>query len=85
MKKEIIAAMRAKGLTETQAEQSLTLTIDAIAHVVRTSGKAAVPGFGIFKRKHRASRTIINPRTREPMTTQDRTVLGFSPSSTFQF
>jgi nucleoid DNA-binding protein len=83
MKKDIIAQMKSRGMTEAQAEQSLKLTIDAIASVVRANGKAAVPGFGIFKRKHRASRTVVNPRTREPMTTQDRNVLTFTASSTF--
>lgn len=83
MKKNIVAALVAdwEGLSTKDAGDIVDRVSTAILATVAEHGEARIPEFGTFKRKHRASRTVKNPRTGETTTTAEKNALTFKASA----
>ena len=68
-KTELINAVAEKaGLSKKAAEAAVNATLSAITEGLKTEEKVQLVGFGSFEVKHRAERTGLNPRTKEPVT-----------------
>ena len=68
-KTELINAVAEKaGLSKKAAEAAVNATLSAITEGLKTEEKVQLVGFGSFEVKHRAERTRLNPRTKEPVT-----------------
>ena len=68
-KTELIAAVAEKAeLSKKDAEAAITAMVDAITGALSQEEKVQLVGFGSFEVKHRAERTGLNPRTKEPVT-----------------
>ena len=67
-KTELINAVAEKaGLSKKAAEAAVNATLSAITEGLKTEEKVQLVGFGSFEVKHRAERTGLNPRTKEPI------------------
>ena len=68
-KAELINAVAAKAdVSKKDAEAVLTAALDTITAAMAEGEKVQLVGFGSFEVKHRAERTGLNPRTKEPVT-----------------
>lgn len=68
-KAELINAIAEKsGFTKKDSDTALTAVLDAITDALVAGEKVSLIGFGTFEVKSRASRTGVNPRTKEPIT-----------------
>lgn len=68
-KTELINAVAEKaGLSKKAAEAAVNATLCAITEGLKADEKVQLVGFGSFEVKHRAERTGLNPRTKEPVT-----------------
>lgn len=79
-KAAIIEKMKYNGLTGTEAEKAFTVTINSIKATISTDGRAAIPGFGVFTKKHVEERKGHNPATREPITIAAHEKIAFKES-----
>lgn len=79
-KRAIVAELRAKGLTNAEAERQLENVVGAVKTVIDREKRAVIPGWGIFNKKLQAERTTRNPRTGETMTVGARDVVKFKES-----
>lgn len=67
-KTELINAVAEKaGLSKKAAEAAVNATLSAITDGLKADEKVQLVGFGSFEVKHRAERTGLNPRTKEPV------------------
>ena len=67
-KSELIAAMAEKsGLSKKDSEKALGAFMDTVVDALKDGDKVALVGFGTFDVRERASRTGLNPRTKEPI------------------
>ena len=67
-KTELINAVAEKaGLSKKAAEAAVNATLSAITEGLKSDEKVQLVGFGSFEVKHRAERTGLNPRTKEPV------------------
>ena len=68
-KAELINAVAASAeVSKKDAEAVVTATFNAITEALTQGEKVQLVGFGSFEVKHRAERTGLNPRTKEPVT-----------------
>lgn len=68
-KTELIAAMaETSGLSKKDCETALAAFITTTESALKAGNKVQLVGFGSFEVKHRAERTGLNPRTKEPVT-----------------
>ena len=68
-KAELINAVAASAdVSKKEAEAVVSATLDAITAALKEGEKVQLVGFGSFEVKHRAERTGLNPRTKEPVT-----------------
>lgn len=68
-KTELIAAMaEASSLSKKDCEAALAAFITTTESALKAGNKVQLVGFGSFEVKHRAERTGLNPRTKEPVT-----------------
>ena len=68
-KAELINAVAATAeVSKKDAEAVVSATLDAITAALTEGEKVQLVGFGSFEVKHRAERTGLNPRTKEPVT-----------------
>lgn len=84
MKSKIIEAMMADSksahMTKASAEAAFDTVFRAVKSVVKADGSARVPDFGTFTMKHRAERTVRNPRNGEMIQTTAKNVMTFKQS-----
>ena len=74
-KTELITAVAEQaGLSKKAAEAAVNATLSAITEGLKTEEKVQLVGFGSFEVKHRAARTGLNPRTKEPVAIAASTV-----------
>lgn len=75
----LVAALRQRNSTMTEADAKLAVgrVFDSLAHLMEDDTPVRVAGFGTFRRKFRAGKTARNPRTGEPIQTQDKHVITF--------
>ena len=68
-KTELINAVAASAdCSKKDAEAVITAALDTITAALKEGDKVQLVGFGSFEVKHRAERTGLNPRTKEPVT-----------------
>ena len=68
-KAELINAVAASAdCSKKDAEAIITAALDTITAALKEGDKVQLVGFGSFEVKHRAERTGLNPRTKEPVT-----------------
>ena len=67
-KSELIAAMAEKSnLSKKDSEKALVALMDTVVESLKKGDKVSLVGFGSFEVRERASRTGLNPRTKEPI------------------
>lgn len=81
-KKELVAAVASScGTTQVQAGEMLNAFCDTIVGELKKGNGVAIPGFGQFIAKHRPSRQVRNPATKEMMMSKAKTVTQFKPAA----
>lgn len=65
------------GETKAAAAKAVDAVFEAIAEGVREQERVTIVGFGSFEKKRRAQRTGVNPVTKEKMTIEATTTVGF--------
>ena len=89
-KQELLKRIQATPGLGPMGRRELALVVDAVfAHVAdyfiearvsrRSTPRFTYPGFGTFTKKRRASRTVKNPQTGEPIVIPETTTLSFQP------
>ena len=77
-KNDLIAAIAAKeNCTKKDAEKAVNLVLGSLTDALAAGEKISIAGFGTFEIRRRESKTCINPRTKEEMTTKACNVLAF--------
>jgi len=72
------------GLSKTDAEQALSVTLDTIVKAVAKGDSVTLIGFGTFKASARAARTGVNPKTGEKLEIAATTVPRFTAGAGFK-
>jgi DNA-binding protein HU-beta len=68
----------------TVATKAVEAVLAGIVEGVTKDDKVAIAGFGTFKKKQRKARTGINPATKQPITIEASTTVGFTASPTLK-
>ena len=77
-KTELIDAMATNaGISKVVARKALDGFIKSVSQALRKGDKVALSGFGEFSVAERASRTGVNPSTKEIMTIEAKNVVKF--------
>lgn len=77
-KSDLIQAMAAQsGLSKTDAKKALDAFISSVTKALKAGDKVALVGFGTFSVSERASRTGINPSTKQPIEIPTKKVAKF--------
>jgi len=74
---------RAK-VSQKQASEILTITLDTIEKTVSKGKKVTLVGFGTFEARKRAARTGRNPQTGQEIKIPAKTVPAFSAGKKFK-
>ena len=83
-KKELIAALaETTGTTQAQAGEFVGAFCETVVNELKKGDGhvVALPGFGQFVAKHRPSREVRNPATKQMMMSKAKTVAQFKPSA----
>jgi len=83
-KKELVGALAEQcGTTQAQAGEFVNAFCEIVTNELKKGDKSAValPGFGQFIAKHRASREMRNPATGQMMMSKAKTSATFKPSA----
>lgn len=84
-KTELIAITAEKaGMTKKDAEEAVSVALDAIAAELAAGNRVQLAGFGIFETKTRAARTGRNPKTKETIEIPASTSVTFKASKTLK-
>ena len=77
-KAELIAQVTTEtGLTKAASQQILDTLVTVVTKMLRTEGRFALAGLGVFEVSKRAKRTGRNPRTGEPVTIKAHKAVKF--------
>lgn len=69
------------GFTQGDTEQVINYAFDTVGKAIKTEGRVAIHGFGIFKQVHRKASTRPNPQDRnKTVQVPARTSVGFKPA-----
>ena len=80
-KAELVSAIaKGAGITKKQADAALKAAVAAISDALKKGERVAIPGFGIFSVRQRASRKGRNPRTGAVINIPSRKVVVFKPA-----
>lgn len=81
----VISAEKQKGnnLPKGKVESIVNSLFETIRDTVKTDGKVQIIGFGTFSRATRAERTAYSGLVGREITTPEKNVAKFKPSSTF--
>ena len=81
-KSELIHAMATEsGLSKADAKKALDAFIASVTNALKEGDKIALVGFGTFSVSERASRTGINPATKQPIEIPAKKVVKFKPGA----
>ncbi|MBI2570307.1 MAG: HU family DNA-binding protein [Candidatus Schekmanbacteria bacterium] len=69
----------AAGLSKTQAGEAIEKTLDAIRDALAGGTRVTLVGFGTFDVRERASRTGVNPQTKDKMQIPAMKSVHFKP------
>ena len=84
-KEELVQEISKKAkVTQKQAGEVLTATIDAIQNSVKKGNKVTLVGFGTFEARKRAARIGRNPQTGKEIKIAAKTVPAFSAGKKFK-
>lgn len=86
MNKKLIAEAVAEkqNITKKQAVAIVECVFETIAESLKDGAKVDITGFGKFEVKTRASRTGINPQTKEAIEIPETKVPGFKASKSLK-
>ena len=80
-KKELVSTLADQcGTTQAQAGEMLEAFCSTVVGELKKGNGVAIPGFGQFIAKHRASREMRNPATGKMMMSKAKTSAQFKPS-----
>jgi len=80
-KAELVSAIaKGAGITKKQADAALKAAVAAVSDALKKGERVAIPGFGIFSVRQRASRKGRNPRTGAVIEIPARKVVVFKPA-----
>jgi len=80
-KAELVTAIaKGAGITKKQADAALKAAVEAVSNALKKGERVAIPGFGIFSVRERASRKGRNPRTGDVINIPARKVVVFRPA-----
>ena len=84
--KKVIAETVAEkhNLTKKESSEIVDLVFDTVAEALKDGAKVDIAGFGKFEVKTRASRTGINPQTKETIEIPSSKVPGFKASKSLK-
>lgn len=81
-KKELTSALAQEcGCTQSQAGEFLGAFTDTVTSALKDGHDINIPGFGKFIPKHRPSREVRNPVTKEKMMSKAKTTAQFKPAA----
>ncbi len=66
-----------QGISKADATRAVDAVFNGITDALKSGDQITIVGFGTFKVKHRAARTGINPRTKEPLEIAASNSVGF--------
>jgi len=66
-----------EGISKADATRAVDAVFNGITDALKSGDQITIVGFGTFKVKHRAARTGINPRTKEPLQIAASNSVGF--------
>jgi DNA-binding protein HU-beta len=72
------------NLTKKESAEIVDLVFDEIAETLKKDGKVEITGFGKFEVRTRASRTGVNPQTKEPIEIACSRVPSFKASKSLK-
>ncbi len=84
-KEELVKEISKKAkVSQKQASEILTLTLETIEKTVSKGKKVTLVGFGTFESRKRAARTGRNPQTGKEIKIPAKTVPAFSAGKKFK-
>ena len=84
-KEELVKEISKKAkISQKQASEILSITIDTIEKTVSKGKKVTLVGFGTFEARKRAARTGRNPQTGKEIKIAAKTVPAFSAGKSFK-
>lgn len=84
-KEELVKEVAKKAkVSQKQASEILTLTLETIEKTVAKGKKVTLVGFGTFEARKRAARTGRNPQTGKEIQIPAKTVPAFSAGKKFK-
>ena len=84
-KEELVKEISKKAkISQKQAGEILSITIDTIEKTVSKGKKVTLVGFGTFEARKRAARTGRNPQTGKEIKIGAKTVPAFSAGKSFK-
>ncbi|MDD3149950.1 MAG: HU family DNA-binding protein [Candidatus Gastranaerophilales bacterium] len=84
-KEELVKEISKKAkVSQKQAAEILTITLDVIEKTVAKGKKVTLVGFGTFEARKRAARTGRNPQTGKEIKIPAKTVPAFSAGKKFK-
>ena len=84
-KEELVKEISRKAkVSQKQASEIITLTLDTIEKTVAKGKKVTLVGFGTFEARKRAARTGRNPQTGKETKIPAKTVPAFSAGKKFR-
>ncbi|MFT3741174.1 MAG: HU family DNA-binding protein [Gammaproteobacteria bacterium] len=81
VKSELIyrIAEKQENLTLEDIEISINTTLDCLCDALGQGKRIEIRGFGSFSLRHRRARTARNPKTGNPVKTEDKFSIRFKP------
>ena len=67
------------NLSKSQATEALNACLNAISESLKSGDRTSLVGFGTFTTTVRKARPGINPKTKEPISIPEKTVVKFKP------
>lgn len=84
-KQEIIKTIaKSAAITLKEAEQAVNTLVDLLVDEVKTEGRFALAGVGVFTLITRAAKTGRNPRNGEPIKIAEKKAVKFKPAVSFK-
>jgi DNA-binding protein HU-beta len=71
-------------ITQKAAEQAVNTMTDLLVDEVKTEGRFALAGVGVFTLVTRAAKTVRDPRNGEPIKITEKKAVKFKPAVSFK-
>ncbi|MDA8217523.1 MAG: HU family DNA-binding protein [Dehalococcoidales bacterium] len=81
-KVDVVSAISAQsGLTLKEANLALNAALDAVSAALARGEDVSLHGFGTFRPRQRAARTVLHPQTKEPLAVAPTRTVTFAPAA----